>query len=471
MPSAIHLLQILAVSLLAACAAPPSPLTSTADLSPDALSRMDDRRAAEALGIGDSEWGYQLSDAETGEILAEANAGQGFPPASTAKLPTMVAALGVLGPTYRFTTQLLARGSLKSGTLSGDLVLTGDGDPLLTAGDLRALAIRMKDIGIERLDGRFLYASALPVIAEVEPAQPALAPYNQGVGGLNLEFNRVLLTRPAIAGGQSAYTTPPEAKPLIPDAGDTGPGTMDVPVREPDRLAASMLYRFAKAEGIELPAPETGAPPPGAVVLAQIRSQPLIEIARAGLEYSNNMVAEVSGLAASRSLGSGAETLKQSADTLGIWLEREIPSLKRFATALANHSGLSTESRTSPAQMTAILKYALKRRFDGWRFDSLLTPGGARDTLRGRFRDPDTAYRVWAKSGTMRYIKGLAGYLDARSGRRLIFALFVHDPLRRAWLENDPGRYGAASRAASATWRDRSDAFEAAIITRWIREY
>lgn len=467
MSSAKTLIIFLTLSVLAACAAP-APVTTTATTIPAAteLAEADEAQAATRLGLADAQWGYIVVDAETGSVLETRNSDTGFPPASTAKLPTMIAALGILGPTYRFTTQVLARGTLTSGTLSGDLVLAGDGDPLLTAGDLRALAIRLKDIGIDKVDGRFLYASALPVFVEVEPDQPPTAPYNQGLGGLNIEFNRVLLS-----GGGTPYTTPPEALQLVPRGAGPERPLAELPVRDPARLAALILRRFAMAEGIALPDPEAGPPPPGAVALAQVHSQPLIEIARAGLEYSNNMVAEVTGLAASQALGSGAETLRGSADTLGIWLEDEVDGLRQFATALANHSGLSTVSQISPRQMSLILGYALKRRFDGWRFDSLLTPGGTRDTLRGRFRTPDTAYRVWAKSGTMRYIKGLAGYLDALSGRRLIFALFVHDPKLRDALEKDPDRFGAAARAASTDWRKRSDVFEEVLVGGWIRRH
>ncbi len=456
---------VLCFIVVAGCTTPPEQRTAAIP-TVAALAALDDEAAAKAVGIADADWGYLVIDAETGAVLESRHPDRGFPPASTAKLPTMIAALGILGPTYRFTTQILAHGTLKNGVLSGDLILVGDGDPLLTAGDLRALAIRLKDIGVERLDGRYLYASGLPVLAEVEPSQPADAPYNQGVGGLNVEFNRVPVTR-----GEPPYTTPPEARDLVPEIATDGAVATELPVRAPGRLAALLLKRFATAEGVALPEPQSGPPPPGAVSLAQIRSQPLIEIARAGLEYSNNMVAEVAGLAASQTLGSGTGTLRGSADTLGVWLEREVPSLKAFATALSNHSGLSTTSRITAKQMTVLLAYALKHRFDGWRFDSLLTPGGARDTLRGRFRAPDSAYRVWAKSGTMRYIKGLAGYLDAHSGRRLIFALFVHDPVRRARLETDPARFGPAARRVSADWRERTDVFEEALVTRWLRQH
>jgi len=466
-PLLLVLLSICACSQVQPNAPQPKPDV----VSLENILKSDEQAAAKSINLSNAEWGYLVIDADSGEVVSSREANTGFPPASTAKLPTMIAALGVLGPAHRFTTQLLAKGTLKAGVLKGDLVLAGDGDPLLSAGDLRALAIRLKEIGITRLDGHFLYASALPTFDEIEPEQPETVPYNQGVGGLNIEFNRVTLTRPANDTETAPYTTPSEAIRLIPDYPEAAHGRFDSPVRDPAQLAALMLQRFARAEGIILTDPVAGIPPSGAISLAQIHSQPLIEIVRAGLEYSNNMVAEVIGLSAAKALGSSMDSLKHSADTLGGWLEHETPGLTHFATALDNHSGLSTVSRITPRQMTHILRYALNRRYDGWRFDSLLSPGGRRDTFRGRFKTPGTAYRVWAKSGTMRYIKGLAGYLDAASGRRLIFALFMYDPVLRAKLETDPNRFSPQSRNTSTDWRNRTDTFEEALITHWIKSY
>lgn len=432
---------------------------------------MDDDAALQALGLGTANWGYQVIEAETGNVVAAHQPEMPFPPASTAKLPTMVAALQILGPDYRFSTRIYARGTLRAGVLSGDLILSGDGDPLLTAGDLRALVIRLKDIGISEVEGRFLFHSAIPEFAEVEPTQPETAPYNQGLGGLNLEFNRALLTRPTQGTDKGAYTTPPEAMPFTPSDARQVVGRYALPVRKPAELTAHIFRKFAAMEGIRLPEPTPGTPPEDALILAQIKSQPLIEIARAGLEYSNNMVAEVVGLTAARHQMGAVTTLAQSAETLGLWLDRNIPSLNRFDKALTNHSGLSTSSRVSPRQMTALLGYAKDMHFGGWRFDALLAPGGARDNFRGRFRSPDLAYRVWAKSGTMRYIKGLAGYLDTTSGKRLIFSIFVFDPARRYQLENDPERFSPHARRHSSTWRNNVEQFEEGLIERWISAY
>ena len=449
---------ILILTILAACAPAPKPDVDLTSLKPT--------EAADALGLGGAEIGYLLIDAGDGEILEAQKENQAFPPASTAKVPTAIAALGVLGPNYRFATDLWARGSFKDGVLDGDIALMGNGDPLLSMGDLRALAQQMRDFGMKEVKGRFLYTSSLPAFPLVEPNQPAWVPYNQGIGGLNLEYNR------ANAGGAEApeRLTPAEAEGLVSKPAKRSHAT-DVPVRDPARLAARMLRRLAEAEGTNLPAPIAGPVPPDALPLARVHSRPLIEIVRAGLEYSNNLVAESVGLATAEKLSTHPKSLHDSATASGVWLERHVPGLARFAPNLRNHSGLSTESRVTPQQMTSILRFALGIRFDGWRFDTLLPPGGGREGYHGRFKQKETAFRIWGKTGTMKYIKGLVGYLDANSGRRLICAVFTWDPVGRAKYDSaGMPEHGPVARTAR-DWQQRAERFEEVLITRWISAY
>lgn len=444
---------IVCLSVLAGCAQTP-PAVDPVTLPPSEI--------AATFGLAEAEIGYLLVDAADGSVIEERGADTPFPPASTAKVPAAVAALGILGPNHRFATDIWARGTLTDGVLTGDVALSGNGDPLLAMGDLRALAQQMHDFGIREVKGRFLYASGLPEFPVVEPDQPAWAPYNQGVGGLNLEYNR------ANAGVQRL--TPQEAEGLV-----TLPGgsqfVTDVPVRDPARLAALMLRKFARAEGTALAEPERGDIPPDALPLARVLSRPLIEIVRSGLEYSNNLVAESIGLAAADKLGVHAKSLHESATATGLWLEKRVPGLARFAPNLRNHSGLSTESRVTPRQMTAILRFALGIRFDGWRFDTLLPPGGGREGYHGRFKQPETAFRVWGKTGTMKYIKGLIGYLDAASGRRLICAVFTWDPKLRAAYESRGMPERGPDAGSAKEWQRRAERFEEVLITRWISSY
>ena len=44
--------------------------------------------------------------------------------------------------------------------------------------------------GIRTVRGRFLYESSLPLLTSIEPTQPQDAPYNPGLSGLSMNFNR-----------------------------------------------------------------------------------------------------------------------------------------------------------------------------------------------------------------------------------------------------------------------------------------
>lgn len=80
-----------------------------------------------------AEWGILIVDRTTGETLYAVNADKYFTPASNMKLFTTTLAMAKLGPDYRFTTALSTAGTISSdGTLAGDLILVGHGDPNLS---------------------------------------------------------------------------------------------------------------------------------------------------------------------------------------------------------------------------------------------------------------------------------------------------------------------------------------------------
>src|SRR6185312_8628782 len=117
-------------------------------------------------------FGILVVDGKTGETVYRRNPDTMMAPASVTKLFTCAAAIIALGPDYRFTTPVYARGAPMQGTLRGDLILVASGD--LTMGGrtdnngktrftdtdplagLDALAKQVKAAGIERLDGEVL---------------------------------------------------------------------------------------------------------------------------------------------------------------------------------------------------------------------------------------------------------------------------------------------------------------------------
>ena len=93
-------------------------------------------------------------DAATGEVLYGHNETLPLVPASNEKLPVAWTALILLGPAYRFHTDVVGRGERLGATWNGDLFITGNGDPTLTGQDIGRLAAAVRAAGIRRITGR-----------------------------------------------------------------------------------------------------------------------------------------------------------------------------------------------------------------------------------------------------------------------------------------------------------------------------
>jgi len=451
--------------------------------------------------VAGSDIGYVLVDLETGEELESVKPHRGFIPASTAKIPTMVAALGILGSDYRFTTSVHATGDLRDGRLDGDLFLKGGGDPLLTAQDLSAMVQRMHDAGVRTIGGRFIYdETILHSVPEITSSQPEAAGYNPGISALSLDFNRV--HAPWKSGdGQSTITGTPVPATGLADltaaTNDTGPGRpfmydgefsgerwrvaasrlpglngrTALPVKNPGLRTALVFRGLAKQVGIDLPDPEPGRVPTTASVAVQLKSLPLIDIVRLGLEFSNNMVSELIGLTAARRLSEKNTSLDATSQELQGWLRAEIPETDWRGYTVPNHSGLAASARITPAQMTGVLTFSWRHRYGGWAFASLLPMSGWRNALGGRFAERGDESRVRAKTGTMHFAKGLAGYLFTSAGRKLAFSLFITDFKKRRQYDANPKRLAPEIQASVKAWIAAAEAREESLVRAWISRY
>ncbi|HTK16110.1 MAG TPA: D-alanyl-D-alanine carboxypeptidase, partial [Acidimicrobiia bacterium] len=93
--------------------------------------------------------------------LVRVNADRPLAAASTQKLLVAAAALSVLGAGHHFTTRAVSTGAVDGNVLTGDLVVVGGGDPVLTStADPISGATRLSDLadaivqaGITRIDG------------------------------------------------------------------------------------------------------------------------------------------------------------------------------------------------------------------------------------------------------------------------------------------------------------------------------
>lgn len=442
--------------------------------------------------------GWMAVDLDSGEVLDQSRADTAFAPASVAKLPTTLYALDRLGPEHRFETRVAVTGRVSGETLEGDLVLVGGGDPELDTDALLPLVTQCTERGFRNITGYFLVdGSAALQAPAIDPGQPVDAAYNPSVSGLNLNFNRVRLkwdargkTRelrvsakaarldPEVAGVRVTLASLPGAPMFslaiegraeiwrMNERGFRGEGARWLPVRQPELYGGEVFQALAQTYGITLDSARKGQAPEGAQVIALHRSRALRPMLKAMLRYSTNLTAEMTGLAASQAGGTQPATLAASAAAMNAWAAENggfSPGDPGFV--LANHSGLTVDSRVSPRRMIEFLAAMARRQpRTSKRYPRLPAAGGIVDLLK-RYNVADKRVKldyarldIAAKTGTMDYVRGLAGYIATPSGRRLAFAIFSNDLDRR-----QPG-----VRRIDRRWMGRARDFERTLVRNWV---
>ncbi len=485
-PTRRHLLALLAAGAALPAAAeaprssprppprPGSPVAAAAKSAAPGEALVSMVAAAKLGGIS----GLAVRDAATGALLETLDGDAPLPPASTLKSLTSLYALDRLGPAHRWRTQVIATGPISGGTLQGDLVLLGGGDPTLSTDMLGDLAADVARRGLRRVAGRFLlWDGALPEIDLIDREQPDYVGYNPAIAGLNLNFNRVFFEWKR-AGGDWAFTMDARGERFVPpvrmaevSAVDRdlpvfdyrGTPTRDrwtvslsalgkgggrwLPVRHPGLYTADVFRTLLRAQGVTLSEPQPAAAAPSGTVIAQMSSAPLPEVLHDMLKYSTNLTAEVVGLTTS-----GARSLRASGESMGAWSGQRLGVSGRFV----DHSGLGGASRISAAEMTAAL--AAGR---GGLLPSLLKEHGLRDAKGKEIKGHPV--RVLAKTGTLNFVSCLVGYILPPSGRVLTFAVLCADTERRDRLtmaEREEPRGGSA-------WIRRARGLQGQAVSRW----
>jgi len=445
--------------------------------------------------------GFVVIEMGTGRVLAEKDGKTPFIPASVAKVPTTVAALEMLGPDYRFETKVFVKPKpgATNGTVS-DLYLVGGGDPMFDGDHMLSLIKSVEAQGVTRVADRFVYdESFLGKTMQIAKLKPDHAAHNTGVGALSVNFNRFRVHW-VRAGKQAVLQTTalsltnhlkieigtigfalgtrgarPEGPFVFADLGGRdhwivspyiqAKGHAWLPVRRVGLTAAAIFRQIGETHGLALPQPHAGTAPADARFVYGFKSRPLTNIAKRVLYFSNNLAAELTGAVATRTKGGKPLTLAQSGAAMAVWLKTRLPQIDWTGFVLANHSGLSLESRMTPYQAVGLLRYAHAKTYGTVSYANLLKPYYLPRKLVAHPR-----YSVHAKSGTMNYIRGRVGYIHSANGRDLVFALFIGQPHARDDYAGPraglpPVRIGPSRR------RYQARVLEQALIARWVNVY
>lgn len=417
---------------------------------------------------------YAVADAKTGARLEGNLPSMLVAPASVTKAVTALYALETLGAGHRFETRLMATGAVSNGILSGDLILMGGGDPTLDTNHLAEMAGQLKAAGVREVRGAFkVYEGALPYVSSIDADQPDHLGYSPAVSGIALNYNRVHFEWRR-ASGKYSVTMDARSDRYRPDVvtaqmriadrsvpvysyadrkgvdewsvarGALGnAGARWLPVRKPGAYAGDVFRTMAGSQGIRLKAAEVVRRAPQGTVLVTHRSEPLRGILRDMLRFSTNLTAEMVGMAATVRRGRMPSGLKASASGMNAWAKSK---LGVSGMKLQDHSGLGAGNRmTADAMVDMLVKVYAS---DALR--PLLKPVEMRDAKGKVLKNHPIA--VNAKTGTLNFVSGLGGYMEAKDGSVLAFAIFSGDEavrkrIRKANREAPRGARGYNRRA------------------------
>lgn len=402
--------------------------------------------------------GVAIVDVATGDRLAAESPSAPLNPASNAKLATAAAALAHLGPGHRWLTGLYGT---RRGDLVPELVLRGQGDPTLRARDLGALARELAASGVRRVasirvDQSHFDARLLPPAFEQQPDEPAS--FRAPVAAVSIEGNAVLVTiRPAERGKPArvdvappgfvdvvgavrttakkdpeklSVTLEPKGDRVVARVAGHVPegGRAAVVARRVDdpRLYAGFVLRHALHEaGVEVAGGVATGGEAERTLLAAHRSAELGVVLGALGKDSDNFVAEM----VLKALGAKA---KGSPATFEAGAEVVTETLRGFGaldpgSVVRNGSGLFDANRTTAQSLATLLRAAHRDAAIGPEYLAQLAIGGVDGTLRGRFRPWAKTRAVRAKTGTLKAVVALSGYVLAPPGRSpAAFALIVN---------------------------------------------
>ncbi|NNE65792.1 MAG: D-alanyl-D-alanine carboxypeptidase/D-alanyl-D-alanine-endopeptidase [Pyrinomonadaceae bacterium] len=406
-------------------------------------------------------WGVFFLSLRDGRVLCAENPRALFSPASVQKFVTGTVAIRKLGAGFRFKTSLY--GDVSKGTVNGDLVLFGRGDPEFGSAEVSKLIAVLKQKGVKRIDGDVVGDSSYFKADDLGDGwtwNEAQWYYGAAASALNFERNIVKIKvrngRPSAEPDLIEITSELEPAGEIEAIGIKRKlGTNEVHVwgngssidarlaiDNPALFTAKIFNEALEKNGIEVMGKARSADwisPSGAnngAEIASVESPPLGDIVKTMNKDSVNLHAEMLVRTLGLKFGSEAPdenpkmNVLRGVDLAGAaYVEKFLADEKLAGKGIAIHdgSGLSRLGRMTPESIARVLIYAAKNTHSKILTGSLPI-AGVDGTLRGRLKS--LSGRVIAKTGSITYVNSLAGYLKT-GDETLAFAVICNDETER----------------------------------------
>lgn len=414
--------------------------------------------------------GVHVVEMKSGKTVFERNARSLFVPASVLKVVTSAAALEILGADYRFQTRLGYSGKIENGTLKGDLIIIGGGDPALGSEYfkdhyfaphfLEAWAKKIKTAGINRVEGNLVLNCSLYDSEKIPPSwiwEDIGNYYGAGASALTVYDNqfRISFRSPAVAGMPTeiisvypkiegmnfknevlssnenrdlayVFGSPDDGSRLIRGTIPKNRRAFTIKASNPfpEKLLADDLIQQLARNGVFLSGKTVTEMNP-VLQFNEIyvtESPDLSEIIKVLNYESVNLYAEhlIKQISAEQT-GTGSREI-------GLKLVSEFWNKKGFDTnqlIMEDGSGLSHFNAVTPEFLTSVLIYMAESSLNSSALIESL-PGAGKGTLQHFAMQNFPGNILRSKSGSMTRVRCYVGFLQAASGKNLTFSIMVN---------------------------------------------
>ena len=311
-------------------------------------------------------------------------------PASTMKCFTAIATLDKLGADYDFKTRIYYMGEIDDSTqvLRGDLYCVGGMDPMFSSSDMIVLARAVRDQGIKGIEGN-IYA--------------------------DLSFK----DRNRLGEGWCWDDKNPNLSPLLIDRKD------------------DFIYRFSRQleeMGVTLNGSTGERQLPTDAQLLTTCTHSIRQVLHRMMKQSDNLYAESMFYQLAANGGTRWASAKMARQYENALFDRLGLNPRDYN--VADGSGLSLYNYVSTELEVKLLRYAYQRSDIYDAYLEALPIASVDGTLKKRMRGTAAAGNVRAKTGTVKGVSSLAGYLTASNGHLLCFSIINNGGLSNGPMRN-----------------------------------
>lgn len=424
-----------------------------------------------------------IRDVHSGLNVGSLNTHAIMTPASVIKLLTTYSALLHLGFDYRWSTLFYYTGEIRGGTLYGDLVIKPHGDPNLSSTSIQAIAAKIRSKGISQITGDIIIDRSFFNIVNQDTsgfdentysaynAMPDSMMFNERLTTLKIapkggevvvesdfkdESFKVINNAKVVYGSCRGSRAWPKVKinkeyekPLIFVSGTISnrcpERTIQKVVTKPYKSFYYALKETMREVGISN---HSGLKllnkPANAKALFIYKSRTLEESVSIINKDSNNVMARQLMLTLGAyiynrpsTLYKGREAIKQILTKHGVHLTPQ--------SFIDNGCGLSRLALLKASDLTKLLISAYSRY--GQRWLNTLSIAGVDGTTKRRFRKSFVKNRAWFKTGTIKGVKNIIGYVRGNSGALYSVVILVN---------HKKAGYGAALQNDIIKWLARN---------------